>query len=156
MQTLIRDRIGPVIPTESDAALARSSGRCLAKLLQSTSAEVRVQIPVTGAPPEAVVLPMAAVRLLVDILTQMAQGHAVTLIPDHAELTTQQAADLLNVSRPFFVKLLDEGRIPFRKVGTHRRVAFKDALKFKRSSDAERRSALRELPAEGQRLNLGY
>ena len=99
---------------------------------------------------ESVALPMPAVRLLAEILSQMAQGNAVTLIPIHAELTTQQAADLLNVSRPFLIKLLEQQRLPFRKVGKHRRVRFSDVLGFKQHSDEQRRAALQRLAAEGQ------
>lgn len=153
MVTLGGRTIDPVAPTEEEARLAQESSRRLAGLLGSTK-EFRVQPHGTAQQEEAVLLPAPAVRLLVEILTQMAQGNAVTLIPIHAELTTQQAADLLNVSRPFLIKLLQGGKIPFRAVGRHRRIQFRDVMKFKQNSDAERRVALQKLVSDGEELDM--
>jgi excisionase family DNA binding protein len=84
----------------------------------------------------------------------MSRGNAVKLISVHAELTTQQAADLLNLSRPTLIRLLDEGKIEFHKVGTHRRLPFMSALAYKRRIEEERKAALAELVAYDQELGI--
>lgn len=154
--TAIASRIyEPVLPDENDRELAKKSSRSLVGHLRTLS-EAHVSVIEKGATVENVLLPKAALKLLVDLLAEMARGNAVTLIPVHAELTTQQAADLLQVSRPFLVGLLDQRKIPYRKVGTHRRVLFKDLMDYKQTVDAKRAEALDELTQQAQELNQGY
>ena len=105
---------------------------------------------------EAVELPVSVGPLLMEILQDIAAGSAVAVLRRDAELTTQRAADFLNVSRPFLVGLLEDGTVPFRKVGTHRRVRFDDVLRYKNETDAARRQALDELAADAQELDMGY
>ena len=84
-------------------------------------------------------------------------GKQVRIVEDDAAMTTQEAADILNVSRPYLVKLLEKGQIPqLPKVGSHRRIARAAVLKYKRTRDAQRESALKELAAFSQRHGLGY
>ena len=146
MSTILEKGTTP--PNEREMELARESSR---KLSPFAHENLRVKIE-----DQEVVLPAAAVNALVQILTDMAAGNAVTLIPIHAELSTQEAASLLNVSRPFLIKLLEEDRIKYRKVGTHRRVLYKDLLEYKQRSDTERDRALAELAADAQENKLGY
>lgn len=103
---------------------------------------------------ETVVVPATAVRLLVRILAHMAAGQAISIVPSTAELTTQQAADLLNVSRPYLIGLLNDGKIDYRMVGTHRRVLMESVARYKREDDGRRRSAADELSTLTQELDL--
>jgi excisionase family DNA binding protein len=96
---------------------------------------------------ETVTVPRVVLDLLVRVLANLAAGQGVTLVPAHAELTTQQAADLLNVSRPYLIKLLDEQKIDYRTVGTHRRITASSLMDYKARDDAERRRAAAELAA---------
>ena len=136
--------------------LALESSRRLAECKLGRRASIRIQVLDGGNDAEPVVVPASALRLFQHLLTEMSQGNAVTLIPTHAELTTQQAADLLNVSRPYVVKLLDEGKIPSRSVGKYRRIRFDDLMAFKRKDDDARANILDQLTAEAQELEMGY
>ncbi len=154
MKTLIRQS-EPVIPTENDSRLAAESSRSLASLVKRKGI-VALIIEGPKGIKKHVALPAVAFRLLLDILAEMGQGNTVTLIPIHAELTTQQAADVLNVSRPFLVQLLDKNEIRCRKVGTHRRILFRDLMDYKHKIDKARLGTLEELSREAQKLKMGY
>jgi excisionase family DNA binding protein len=148
------DPTEPVAPSEADAALARESARRLAPQLAKANGSMELRVVDPDGTGETVTIPAAAFRLLVTILAEMASGNAVRLIPHHAELTTQEAAELLNVSRPYLVRLLDEERIPFHRIGTHRRVLFKDVMAYRAEHRRARRSALDELTRLDQELGL--
>ena len=160
MPTLAPSRLAPppVLPSLDDQELARTSSRTLLELLQQGRRGLpQLTFPVRGQrAPETVPLPAAAAPLIAQILAQLARGNAVTVIPIHSELTTQQAADLLGVSRPHLVSLLHEKKVPFRKVGSHRRVRFSDLMAFKTAGDAARQKALDTLAAQAQELGLDY
>lgn len=143
------DREGTVIPSAEDSELATESSRILSR---NAGRPLRVQIDNGPILP----LPGAVRELLSHLLLEMSQGNAVTVIPVHAEVTTQEAADFLNVSRPHLVKLLETGQLPFHKVGTHRRVRFTDLQAFKQRNSQARLAALDALTAEAQELGLGY
>lgn len=150
--TLISHRQMP--PTEQDAALARTSGQILARYAK-TDKPVKVRIA-EDHNEQALELPAGAVSLLMDVLEAMAAGRGVTLIPENAELTTVQAADILNVSRPYLIKLLEENKIPHRKVGKHRRILMEDLMAYKARDDQERQAVLDELAREAQEQGYGY
>lgn len=142
--------------TDADARMAKESLRLLSHYPGTGRSELRIHVQSDEQPGEDITLPLSAFRLLKDILGEMAQGHAVTILPVRAELTTQQAADLLNVSRPYLIGLLEEGKIPFRLVGQHRRVRLDDLMAYKRRDDEARGRIADELTAEAQNLGLGY
>ena len=145
-------QIPPLLPTSQDAELARTSSRLLAACIgRGDTARLRV---IDGQ--DAIEVPVAALRMLVDILANMAEGNAISLVPIHAELTTQQAADFLGVSRPHLVGLVDKGEIPHHKVGTHRRIFFRDLLEYRKERMGQSKAALDALAEQAQKLGMGY
>jgi excisionase family DNA binding protein len=104
--------------------------------------------------PEIITLPVNIFRSIIKLLAEMGNGNAVQVVPVQAELTTQQAADLLNVSRPHLVKLLEEGQIQFRKVGTHRKILARDIFAYRDRSDLARRNSLTRMVSADEELGL--
>lgn len=144
-----------VTPTEEDKRLASESSPSLEALL-TLPHEVRVQFLEDATAGKVLSLPVPALRLLHAILKEMAQGNAVTLLPATVLLTTQEAADILNVSRPFLIGLLEAGKIPYQRLGSHRRILLKDLMAFKEKADVAREEAFRQLTEEAQELDMGY
>ena len=148
----LSDSPDTVSPDDVDQKQVTASSRQLAEVLSGRKRK-SYRLTIDG---ESCDIPEAALRMLKDLLVQLSMGNSVTLMPIHAQLTTQEAADLLTVSRPYLVKLLEAGEIPHHTVGTHRRVLLKDLMEYKRRADQERLKALEELAADAQELGLGY
>lgn len=152
MKPAARSVTPPAAPSPQEAELAGLASRLLAACIgRGKTARLRV---IDGD--QEITVPVSALRMLVDILAQMACGNAVTIVPYNTELTTQRAADFLQVSRPHLVGLLERRELPYRKVGTHRRVELKDLVAYRERSRVKRRKALDELAGEAQELDLGY
>ncbi|UKO98078.1 helix-turn-helix domain-containing protein [Nostoc sp. UHCC 0870] len=116
--------------------------------------EVGSHLKLIGANGEEIIIPDAVCQVLHEVVHAIASEQAISIVPQKKELTTQQAADFLNVSRPYLIKLLEQGDIPYIKVGTHRRVRFDDLMKYKQERDTKRRQLLDELIAESQELGF--
>ena len=142
------------LPTQQDIEQAKETSRQLSKYHNVDRVQMSIEDP-TGVK-ESIVLPGMAMQMLLDILADISRGNPVSVIPYKTELTTQQAANLLNVSRPFLVKLLEKGEINHHKVGTHRRVYVKDVLEYKNKIDGDRSSTLDELAKLSQELGMEY
>jgi len=154
MQTLASPSNRQSPPTANEVAMARTSGQRLSRYRgRSGSLFIRV---VDADQEQPLELPAGAVALLMDILEAMAAGRGVSIIPENAELTTVQAAAILNVSRPYLIKLLAEGAIPYRKVGKHRRILMEDVMTYKNRIDQEREAVLDQLAADAQANDMGY
>ena len=141
-------------PTERESIIARTSKQLLSRYAREDQPlTLRV---IDADHDEPLELPAGAVTLLLDILGAMASGQGVTLIPEDAELTSVQAADILHVSRPFLIKLLEAGQIPYRRVGKHRRIRMEDDMNYKQAIDQEREAVLDRLVADAQEQDMGY
>lgn len=142
-----------VVPTQGESRLARET---LQKLIAHRSRAHRVDLFLSTASgsAEPAPIPERALELFAEILRQTAEGNAVAVLPVHQELTTQEAADLMNVSRPFIIALAEKGELPVHRVGSHRRIPVAAVLALKSRTDADREKALDFLTAQSQELKL--
>jgi len=150
MSTLQQEQM---LPDSEAAILAHASAAELSHLLATLPEAERASVKLDG---HDLILPRQALALLRDILVEMAQGNAVTIVPTHAELTTQEAADILNVSRPHLIKLLNDNVIAYSKTGTHRRIRYQDLMEYKAEREHRSMDALDALTDQAQHLDMGY
>ena len=137
----------PLAAAESEQPLLRAVG----KIMQQDRAPALKLIASNGA---EFVLPATVLALLKQVIGALAEGQVVSLVPLHKELTTQEAADLLNMSRPYLIKLLDQGALPYSKLFSHRRIRFADLMAYKSRRDVERENALDSMAQLNQELGL--
>mgnify|MGYP006436464495 CR=1 FL=1 len=151
MDTLIKKT------TKEDQEIALSSLQELKDLSKrigsSRNKGIKIKIQETE---ELITIPKKALSLLSTIIQNMAEGKSVSIVPSNSEISTQQAADMLNVSRPHLIKLLEAKKIPFKKVGSHRRILLKDIMEYKKQLAKQRETQLDFLSDQAQKLNLGY
>ena len=142
------------LPTNEEIEKAKSSSRTLSKYADADEIKISIKNAINDS--EELELSGHVVQLLLNVLSEMSKGNAISIMPIHAELSTQEASNILNVSRPFLIGLLEKGKLPFHKVGTHRRVYAKDVVDYKQQIDADRLSTLEKLTEESQKLGMGY
>ena len=140
-----------------DEELALRAARRIGEYLTTHPGADPVTIQGELAGDDALIVPREAAVLLAKILGFLANGEGVNVMPESAELTTQQAAEFLNVSRPYLIKLIEDGSLPCTlTAGNHRRLRLSDVLAYRRVRDQDRRAALDEMSAEAERLGLRY
>jgi excisionase family DNA binding protein len=146
--------IGSIDPGDVDTEVAKRAARRITDYLQSHPQDDLIEALGEVGDDDALVIPRPTAVLFAQILDALAKGRGVQIIPKEAELTTQQAADLLHVSRPYLITLLESGEIPYRRVGRHRRITFEDLIKYKRHDDSKRRAAADDLAQLSQELGV--
>jgi excisionase family DNA binding protein len=144
--------VGAIAPGDVDRQVADRAARRIRDYLARHPQDGPIRVHVETGDDDALIVPRPAAVMLAQVLQLLAGGQGVQIMPERAMLTTQQAADTINVSRPYLIGLLEQGKIPYEMVGTHRRIAFVDLLEYKRRDDQERRAAADELTALGEEL----
>ena len=143
--------------TKEDQKIALSSLQgfqvVLRRIKSSWEKGIKIKVQETG---EFITIPKKALTLLSAIIQNMAEGKTISIVPSNSEVSTQQAADMLNVSRPHLIKILETKKIPFKNIGSHRRILLKDIMEYKEQLAKQREAQLDFLSHQAQDLNLGY
>ncbi|PCJ18233.1 MAG: DNA-binding protein [Candidatus Cloacimonadota bacterium] len=145
--------IDTLIPNDIDI---KNEEECSRVLLSNMKENHSIELQLKNNPLQSLTLSSPILQMLLKVLDQTVKGNALTIYPTEVKLTSQEAANILNVSRPFLIKLLETEKIPFYRVGTHRRILLKDLLKYKTRMLVKREDALDELTALSQELDMGY
>lgn len=146
--------VSSINPGDVDAGIAERAARRMRDYLDGHPDDDLIEALGEVGTDDALVIPRATAIMLAQILELLAQGRGVQILPKEVELSTQQAADMLNVSRPYLIGLLESGKIPFRRVGRHRRIRFADLMDYRRRDDLERRAAADDLADLSEELGL--
>jgi len=156
MEPLERIRqVSPPPMSPQEIEMARAAQRCIMEALDHSRA-ASITLTTTDGSHPTVELPPAALKLIGQLLGAMSEGRPITLVPAKQELSTVEAANFLNVSRPFVIKEIEEGRLPYRKVGTHRRIAFEDLVTYARDMRKRQERALERMAEHARELGLDY
>jgi len=148
--------ITTTLTSPEEIALAKLSSQELAAVIESNGAAQKINVVDKSGQNHEVTLPSSALQMMIEVLTQLGNGNAVNITPIHAELTTQEGADMLNMSRPTFIKLLDSDAIPFNRTGNRRKVPFSALMEYKKKIEASRLATLDELSELDQEMGMGY
>lgn len=144
------------LPTREEALLARACSQGLSAVIDTRSEAQEITLTDREGVAHKVAIPVSALRMFVELLTELGEGNMVKLVPIHAELTTQEAADLLNISRPTLIRLLDDGELVYHRVGNRRKILFSDLQAYKKTLEEKRLAALDEMSSLDQDLGMGY
>ena len=156
--TATLERVRQVVPpsmSPQELEMARVAQRCIMEALDHSRAAAITLTTTDGSHP-TVELPPAALKLIGQLLGMMSEGRPITLMPSRQEFSTVEAANFLNVSRPFVIKEIEQGRLPHRKVGAHRRVAFEDLVNYAREMRKRQEHALERMAENARELGLDY
>lgn len=139
-----------------EIALAKLGSQELSAVIETNGEAQKINVVDKSGKTHEVTIPASALNMMIEMLTQLGQGNSVSITPIHAELTTQEGADMLNMSRPTFIKLLDSQEIPFSRTGNRRKVAFADLMEYKTNLEEQRLASLAELSELDQEMGMGY
>lgn len=144
------------LPSAEEITLAKLSSQALSAVIETNGEAQKIHVVDKSGQSHEVTIPSSALNMMIEVLTQLGHGNSVSITPIHAELTTQEGADMLNMSRPTFIKLLDAQEIPYSRTGNRRKVAYADLMAYKNRLEEKRLAALAELSALDQEMDMGY